>query len=229
MLFDESTGSPVAVMGATYLTALRTAAGSIAVARKLWNSEKVSRVCVFGSGMQARLHLEALRAAFGEFSVNVVNRSIGGAKALAKDFNGTSGVLDDPNVKEWVNKADVVVTATNSSTPIFKGEWLSDNTLVIGVGSYTPAMQELDTTTIARASIILDTNAAESVGDLACATDIDILGTANDLFNGRVRTNDHRSVLMFKSVGTAVQDIATAQAVLESAQKLGLGTQAKLD
>jgi len=205
LLLNAETGIVAAVIASTYLTALRTAAGS-AVATELClsssslndeNEHRPLRLVVFGAGLQAECHIAALREVVAVKEVTIVNRSVERAEKLKervlrysrsdndgkdddnddvgcgthevkyskslKDVNVVS-LSDDESVRVAVTYADVIVTATNSSTPLFRGEWVSSGCHLVSVGSYTSLMAELDERIVNRCRVIVDTEEAWEVG-----------------------------------------------------------------
>jgi len=151
------------------------------------------------------------------------------ANRLAEEIAGWPdapmvSLADSPRAA--VSRADIVLAATTSKTPLFDGSDVRPGTHVTGVGSFTPEMQEIDATTVGRARVVVDQRDAA----LAEAGDI-ILGKAEidaeigEIVNGVKpgRANDEE-ITFFKSVGLAVQDAVTAAAVLQAAEEKGLGT-----
>ena len=144
-------------------------------------------------------------------------------------------------VARLVGASDIVVLATNSSTPVLRGEWMAPGTHVCGVGSYTPTMQEVDAAGARRCAVVLDTEHALTVGDIADADlpseqwetlgellaspvpEADGDGSSGGGGGGASGSGGAVDCTFFKSVGTAVQDIATAALVLRRAEALGLG------
>jgi len=148
---------------------------------------------------------------------------------------------DSAAVELAVRSADVIVTATNTTKPLFPGEWVNAGCHINGVGSYTPHMTEIDETLVNRCRVLIDTQEARAVGDLKhlqmkTVDNNNIVGLLGDfLYNPRNKNDgefinflppsDDSSMdcTFFKSVGTAIQDIVTAQEVLTKAKDLGLG------
>ena len=250
IMFSEDTGLIAALLQATYLTALRTAAGS-GVATVLLTKRKPSRrvLTVFGAGMQADAHIEAMLCVHGESldSLVVINRSRGRAEALCEKWRGsfaagTRVVLlsDSKKIEAAVRASDLICTTTNSSKPMFDGAWMKPGTHVNAVGSYTPTMQELDQATVERCAIVIDTEHALAAGDLAIPTasgvELCVVGELGHMLlrvgGDREKAEQKMSTIpptncdctLFKSVGVAVQDIATAQAVIRAARKHRIGT-----
>jgi ornithine cyclodeaminase len=156
-------------------------------------------------------------------------------------------ILDDKdNVKRAVSTATVIVTATNAVTPLFPGEWVSPGCHLVSVGSYTPNMQELDNTIVNRCLILYDTPEALQVGDLKhlsseddISSNSNLVGLVGDVLANEALLFDDSSpsgstsssdldCTMFKSVGTAIQDVFTANTVVQTARELGIGQEVSL-
>ena len=228
---DPVTGRALALMDGTWLTALRTgAAGGLAA--DLLARSGASVVTVFGAGVQARTQLEAVRCVRDIDEVRIVSPVREESDAFAAELeNVTARAVDDP--AEALAGAHIVVTATNSSTPVFDGRLVEPGTHVTGIGSYTLHMREVDTELISRARVFVD----EREGAMAEAGDIvgpirdgdlteevilaEIGEVAAGVHAGRTSPDD---ITFFKSVGNAVQDVAVASRVLETAEARNLGT-----
>jgi ornithine cyclodeaminase/alanine dehydrogenase-like protein (mu-crystallin family) len=228
LALDPATGMPLALMEGDSLTALRTGAAGGVAARHL--ARKNSRaVALFGAGVQARAQLQAVLAECSIAEVMIVDPFAAAADRLAAEIAGwpdAPRVRRVDNPQEAVNRADIVLAATTSATPLFDGSDLQPGTHVTGVGSFTPDMQEIDATTVRRARVVVDQRDAA----LAEAGDI-IIGQAaidaeiGEIINGdKPGRQDDTQITFFKSVGLAVQDAVTAAAALKAAEEKGLGT-----
>lgn len=224
LVLDDATGRPLALMDGTRLTALRTgAAGGLAA--ELLAPADASVLALFGSGVQARTQLEAVRCVRPIEEVRIVSRERATAKALAAVQEGVRArVVEDPD--EAVAGAHVVVAATNSATPVFDGARIEPGSHVTGIGSFTPAMREVDAELIRRARVFVDQREAAlaEAGDLAGPIADGVVG--KDVIHAEIgevvagtrpgRTSAEE-ITFFKSVGNAVQDVAIAHRVLEAA------------
>lgn len=230
LLLDPETGIPRAVMDGTYLTALRTGAGSGVATRHLAR-EGARVLTVFGSGAQSRTQIEAVRAVRDIREVRVVSTNPATARALVDGLEGVEArVVADP--AEALRGAHVVCTATTSAQPVFPGAAVEPGTHVNGIGSYTAQMQEVDATLVARARVVVDARdaAMEEAGDLiiplraGLIAEDHVRAELGDVVAGRQpgRT-DPDEITFFKSVGNAVQDMAVAARVLEAAQSRDIG------
>jgi ornithine cyclodeaminase len=239
LLLDAETGLPRALLDGTALTALRTGAAS-GLATRLLARVEASVLAVFGAGAQARSQIEAVRAVRPIREVRIVSRSRSSAERLAGELDGLAGglrvrVLEDRG--EAVAGAHVIVAATDSATPVFPGERVEPGAHVNGVGSFTPAMQEVDETLVARARVVIDTRegALAEAGDLilplrkGLVREEDVNTELGEVVLGR-RPGRTRAdqVTFFKSVGNAAQDLAVAGHALEAAARLGVGRVAEL-
>ena len=228
LLMDAKTGMPVAVLDGTELTLRRTAAASALASRYLSRSDS-SRLLMAGTGNLAP-HLVAAHATARPITdVLVWGRRREAAELLADRLAGstiTVSVCDD--LEQGTSSADIISCATLTSEPLVRGEWLRPGQHVDLVGAFTPEMREADSKAVARADIFVDTKA----GALAEAGDIvqaikdgsiaasDIRGELKDLVTGGVtgRTSDE-AITLFKSVGTAIEDLAAAELVMRNRGK----------
>jgi ornithine cyclodeaminase/alanine dehydrogenase-like protein (mu-crystallin family) len=233
LLHDPATGAPLAFMEAGHLTGLRTGATSAAAARRLARPESRAVAC-FGAGEQAAFQLRCLAAVLPLARVEVVSRSADTARAFAA---AQSRALDLEVVParsgpDALARADVVVTATTSPTPVLDGRDLRPGTHVDAVGSFRPTMRELDAETIRRSRVFVDTfeGAWREAGDILLAvedgaiTRDHVAGELADLVTGRVagrRTPEE--VTVFKSVGFAAEDAVTARLAYDRARAAGRG------
>ncbi|MDQ4078130.1 MAG: hypothetical protein M3220_18025 [Chloroflexota bacterium] len=231
LVLDNETGVPQAIMDGTYLTALRTGAAS-GLATDLLARAGASVVAVFGAGAQARTQLEAVRAVRAIREVRIVSRSRESAQRFAAEIEGVAVRVMDDRVAA-VRGADIIVTATTSATPVFDGDAVEPGTHVNGIGSYTATMQEVPSTVVRQAKIVVDQREAalEEAGDLiiplqqGIITEAAIYAELGELVSGDKagRVSD-QEITFFKSVGNAAQDVVTAQRVLRAAEKKDLGT-----
>jgi len=228
-LFSGETGQVRALMNASAITAIRTAAVS-AVATRLLAREDASELAIVGAGVQARSHIEAMRAVKPWGRIRVVSRTPEHARALAAE-TGTEAV---DSVEEAVRGADVVVTATNSSDPVVQRDWLKPGAHVNAVGSSVKTARELDTATIAAGSLFVDRREStlNEAGDylIAAAEDSAIGPDHIRAEIGEILVGAHPGraapdeLTVFKSLGLAVEDLAAAEYVVRRAAETGRGT-----
>lgn len=238
LLLDAATGAPLALLEGTWLTSLRTGATSAVAARRLARPESVAVAC-FGTSVQARSQLRCLAAAFSLRRITVMGRDPDRARQFARtmadELRVETTVAGDPRAA--VAGADIVTCATTSPTPLFDGATLRPGTHVDAVGAFRPDTRELDTETLRRSTVVVETYAGvlAEAGDLLLpmkegAIDrADVAAELGDLVTGRHpgrRTADE--ITVFKSVGFALEDLATAQLAYRLARERGVGTEVGL-
>jgi len=227
LLHDGETGALMAVMNASAITAIRTAAVS-AVATKLLARENAHSLAIIGAGVQGKTHLEAIPLVRNINDVRIVSRTREKAEKLAGN-----GVRVMESVEEAVKGADIVVTATSSREPVIKRVWLDDGVHINAVGSSIAAARELDSDTVAAASLFVDRRESteNESGDYLSAlregaiTADHIRAELGEILLGRAtgRTSP-TEITLFKSLGLAVEDLAAAQFLYEKASSEGAGT-----
>jgi len=238
VVVDATTGEPVAVMDGTYLTALRTGAASGA-ATDLLARQDARTAAIFGAGVQGRTQLEAVCAVRPIQEAWVYDVSPERAAAYAAEMGQRLSlpvkVAGTP--AEAVRRADVICTATTSSSPVFDDAGVRPGTHINAVGAYTPQMQEIPAETVLRAKVVIDHREASlaEAGDLLIPLRQGLMTgdhvyaelgeIAAGLKPGRASSEE---ITLFKSVGVAVQDVAAAGAVLEAARRMGLGSEVAL-
>ena len=216
-LFDARTGQPLAQMGGDEITTRRTVAASALAASFLARSD-ARRLLVVGAGRVAGLLPEAMRSVRpGLDDVTVWSRRPEQALKLAQVVGGRA-VSD---LEAAVRNADIVSCATLAGEPLVRGAWLQPGTHLDLIGSFTPAMREADGAAVQRARVFVDTaEALAKSGDLLQAIaegafDAAMLqGTLAALCRSEVQgRRDAEEVTLFKSVGTALEDLAAAEQV----------------
>jgi alanine dehydrogenase len=233
LLDDPKTGALVAMMDGTFLTSMRTGA-VCGVATKYLAREDSQTVGIFGTGTQGRTQLMGLKEVRKLREVKAYDVIPENSRKFAKEMTERLGIKVNPvtNPRDAVMGSDIVVTSTTSKVPVFNSNWLKDGAHVNAIGSHQPGTSELDEATIRRAKVVVDQKEAclKEAGDLvdliskgAISAD-HIYGELGDLVTGKKkgRTNN-TEITVFKSVGLAIQDIATAKTVFERAQAKGTG------
>jgi thiomorpholine-carboxylate dehydrogenase len=209
-LVDPDTGTPLAVMDGRLITEMRTAAVS-AAATKLLAPRDAKVLAILGSGVQASSHVESLRLVRRFEQIRVWSPTKVHAERFAKEINAKAMSAEDA-----VCGADVIVTATNSKTPVLKGSWLKPGCHVNAIGACRPDWRELDDD-VMRSVVYVDSRegAMKESGDiiLSGATIYSELGEA---LAGKVPLRADEMTI-FKSLGMAVEDIAAAMLVYRSA------------
>jgi ornithine cyclodeaminase len=238
LLFEAEHGSLAAVMDASSITAIRTAAVS-GLATRLLAREDATELAILGTGVQARTHLEAVRAVRRVTRVRVWSRSRDAVRTFADRESRRHGLRIEPasSAREAVEGADIVCTVTASREPVLAGEWLRDGAHVNAVGASLPIARELDTAAMARARLYVDRreSALNEAGDFliprreGAISDDHIVGEIGEVLLDRVpgRRNPHE-LTVFKSLGLAVEDVAAAAYVYERATAESRGTRVDL-
>ena len=230
LVLDSETGVTRALMDGTHLTALRTGAAS-GLATEVLSVDESSVLAVFGAGPQARTQIEAVRTVRPIREVRISSLSVSESEALAGELEGVEvTVEDDPG--RAVTGAHVIVTATDSRQPVFPGELVEAGAHVNAVGAFTPGMRELDAALVGRAKVVVDSRATvlAEAGDLVQAIEegafsLDrIHAELGEVVSGeRPGRQGPDEVTLFKSVGSAAQDVAASGRILEVAEQMGLG------
>ena len=211
LLFRAETGEPLAVMDGRLITEMRTAAVSAAATKYLMPPE--SRVlALLGSGVQANAHLEALSHLHPYDEIRVWSRTPEHAARFAATHGATATSLETA-----VRGADVIVTATNALEPILRGEWLKPGAHVNAVGSPRPNWRELDDRAM-RNTLIVDSREAvlKESGDVILSG-APIYAEIGEIFAGLKPAPAPAATTIFKSVGLAIEDVATARLVYDAA------------
>ncbi len=233
LLFEAEHGCPVALLDAAEITAIRTAAAS-GLATRLLARPDAGDLALLGAGEQARSHLEAMLAVRTLRRIRVWARDPGKAAAFAHTEGSRHRVTIEtsPSVKEAVSGADIVCTLTKAREPILLGEWLSNGVHLNVVGSSIAATAEIDTAAVAGARFFVDfrESTINEGGEYLRAlksgaiTPEHILGEIGAVANGSiVGRQDAADVTLYKSLGIAPQDLASAHYVLEKARAAGIG------
>ena len=223
VLYDARTGQPLAQIDGNEITSRRTAAASALAASKLARAD-AKRLLLVGAGRVAALLPEAYRQVLPIQAVEVWARNLSQAQALVNRLNAFQiDAVVAPDLASAVARADVISCATLATEPVIQGAWLSPGSHLDLIGSFTPHMREADDACFANASLYVDTpEAMQKSGDLLGPLSRGVIsagsvrGTLADLCRATVsgrQTTTERTV--FKSVGTALEDLASAILVYE--------------
>jgi alanine dehydrogenase len=232
VLSDYQTGAPLAVMDGSYLTAVRTAAGSACATRHLARPD-AGTLGIFGTGVQARFHVETIRRVRRLDRVLVHGSSPDKGRAFAEWVIQTTGLAAEAASAAAVSGADIVAACTTSAVPVVLAEHVAAGAHVNAVGAFTPATRELPSALMGRARVFVDTRAGACAegGDLLLAVqdgsfDLDdVAGEVGEVVLGtRPGRAGSDEVTVYKSVGAAFLDAATARLAFEAAGRLGVGT-----
>lgn len=238
LLFETSHGRLLAIVDATAITTIRTAAVS-AVATRLLAREDARVLAILGAGVQARAHLEAIAAVRPLGEVRIWSRTSERARELAREAAERCGghAYAVATAEEAVRGADIVCTTTSAVAPVLEGDWLQPGTHVNAIGACVPFARELDTAAVVRARLYVDRRdaALREPGDLVeplragAITPAHIVGEIGDVLTGRApgrRAPDE--ITLFKSLGLAVEDVAAARLVYDRAVRDQVGTAVEL-
>jgi ornithine cyclodeaminase/alanine dehydrogenase-like protein (mu-crystallin family) len=238
VLMDGATGQPLALLEATYLTALRTAATSALAARLLARAD-ARRVVCFGAGVQAAMQLRCLATVRRLERVTVVGRNPDRARRFASEMARELGVPVEvaSSSHAAVRDADIVTCATTSTAPVLFGADLRPGVHVDLVGAFRPTDREADSEAVRRARVVVDTyaGALEEAGDVliplregAIHRD-DIVAELAELLTGaRIGRRSDDDITLFKSVGWALEDLATARLAYARARAERVGAEMAL-
>jgi len=239
LLFSGETGELLALVNASAITEIRTAAVS-AVATRVLAREDASELAIIGAGVQARSHLEAIACV----------RPIKRARIAARRFEKAQLLVEEMHPKfefeiaavqtseEAVRRADIIVTATTSFEPVVRREWISTGVHLNAVGTYSFKARELDTATVADATLFVDRreSALNEAGDYVIAAAEGAFGPEHIRAElGEVLIGSHPGrtskgeITVFKSLGLAIEDLASAAHVYEKAKQQQVGSGVELD
>jgi alanine dehydrogenase len=236
--FDPEDGSPIAVMDGGYLTAARTAAGSVLATRLLARAD-ASAVTIIGTGVEARSHALAFGAHAPIRAITIAGRDPAKVSDLVADLRAHGlDVHAGRSIREAVASADIVCTTTHADRPVVERSWLPPGTHLNSVGFNNAGVGEVDTDTVRDAVVVVESREAVLAPEPAGAIELQraialgvidaqhiraeigelVAGTAT----GRTGPGD---LTLYRSVGIAVQDAAAAALVLAAARGRGLGTE----
>lgn len=234
MLSSGETGETLALMNASRLTAIRTAAVS-AVATKLLAREDACTLAIIGAGVQARSHLSALASVRTLRRARIASRNMERARTLACEAEASYSfpVEAAASVEEALLDADLIVTATTSREPVLKREWIAAGAHLNAVGSCSPGAREIDTATIAESSLFVDKREStfNEAGDYLLALREGEIGPEHiraeigEVLTGmRPGRTSPDEITLFKSLGLAAEDLAAAEYLYQVARQKGIGT-----
>ena len=234
ILFSRETGEMLALMNASEITAIRTAAVS-AVATRLLAREDAQELAIIGAGVEARTHLAALACIRPISRARVSARNFEHAERLAREMRSSIPFQIAPveSNEAAVRDADLIVTATSSLEPVINKEWISPGAHINAIGTHSPSSREIDSGTMAVAKIFVDRreSALNEAGDYLLAAKEGVIGPENIVAEigelligikpGRASTSE---ITLFKSLGLAIEDVACAEYLYQKAQTENAGT-----
>ena len=238
MLFSAETGKMIAAMDGTYITTIRTACASALATRALANPE-TPVLGILGAGVQARSHIRALSRVRRLQRIKIFSPSGSSARAVKKDLAAEIGVpIEVTECAEYsVRDADLVVTATTAKAPIVKSDWLKPGVHINAVGSHRPDLREIDGGTLSCSKVVVDSREAimAECGDVLLAIrekSFSEQGVHAEIGEVLAGTKSGRTsaeeITLYKSVGIAIQDVATAQLVYQKALSQNVGVNVDL-
>jgi ornithine cyclodeaminase/alanine dehydrogenase-like protein (mu-crystallin family) len=239
LLSSGETGELRAIMNASAITEVRTAAVT-AVATRLLSRSDASTLAIVGSGIQARAHLIAISKVRTIKHARVVSLNPEHPKQLAEEMSSLLPFPIEPvgSVAEALDGADIIVTATSAREPVIKREWISVGAHVNGIGTYSPQAREIDSATMAASRIYTDRR--ESVinesGDYVLAAQEGLIGPdsivgeiGEVLLDQKPGRTSAEEITLFKSLGLAIEDMACAEYLFQKAQTENVGSWVKFN
>jgi ornithine cyclodeaminase len=234
LLFDGRDGELLALVNASAITAIRTAAVS-ALATRLLAREDAGDLAIIGAGVQARTHLTAMACVRKITRARIVARRLENAQKFAHEMQPQFPSLIEPveSAEAAVRGADIIVTVTNSREPVLQREWISPGAHINAVGTFSPKARELDTATIVDASLFVDRreSALNEAGDYLIAAQEGAIGPEHIRAElGDILTSAHpgrtspEEITIFKSLGLAIEDLAAAAYVYQKARSQDAGS-----
>ncbi|MFZ2825419.1 ornithine cyclodeaminase family protein [Hydrogenophaga sp.] len=234
-LFDQTTMGLTALIDGNRITGIRTAA-TAAVAVDRAAPRRPLRVAVIGSGFEARGLLLALASVRELAGVKVFSPTPASRERFAADMRSQASldVAPTASAQDAVQGADVVLCAARSrdESPVLQGEWLEPGMTVVSIGSTLPEQREVDEQVLARAHLIVADmvdEVAHDTGDMLAASRarVDVsskLVSLGDFVAGKAVRQQATDIVVYKSVGSALQDVITAEMLLARAREQGVGT-----
>jgi len=233
LLYSQETGELLAMLDADEVTRMRTAATTV-VAGEILAPGGASTLALIGSGFEAEGHLRAFAAAWKPDQVLVYSRDRDRREAFAARMSEQLdvAVLPSESMEDAISSAPVSILATKAEEPVVDGAHFPADGVVLSIGSTRPDLRELDTVTLERAAMLLVDDAkqvkvesGDVIDGLGCGA-IDesrIVGMADASAGAAPRRAGERDLLVFKSVGTALQDLALSRVLVEAARAAGRG------
>ena len=249
-LFDGDTGVPTAILDASAVTAVRTAAVT-AVATDVLARDDARTLTVLGAGTQARAHVRALAGVRDFERVRVYAPTRAHAQEMVQEMTGEMareapgpGGAARPELsvaasaEAAVREADVVVTVTSAREPVLRRAWLKPGAHVSAVGASTPQARELDTDTVAASALFCDSReplrheAGEfrlAVAEGKIAGEGHVRAELGEVLAGTAAgRRDAAELTLFRSLGLAIEDLAAAESAVAAAAARGIGTEVEL-
>ena len=248
-LFDGETGVPTAILDASAVTAVRTAAVT-AVATSVLARDDARTLAILGAGTQARAHLRALAGVRDFEQVRIYAPTRAHAQAVVQEMAEEMAQAAEPggaargrlsvaaSAEEAVREADVVVTVTSAREPVLRHAWLMPGAHVSAVGASTPQAREIDTGTVAASALFCDSReslrheAGEfrlAVAEGKIAGEEHVRAEIGEVLAGTADgRRDPGELTLFRSLGLAIEDLAAAESAVAAATARGIGTEVEL-
>lgn len=234
LLLDATTGEPLILMDAGYLTAVRTGAVS-GLATKYFSRDCSSTVTIVGAGVQAITQLQAIAAVRQIKRVFVWSRHADSAQKFAKEVQDFFDVEVSEQLSSALQESDIICTATASTECLVHRQDLQAHAHINAIGSHHPSMQEISGEVLQKAVVIVDQIDAvmKESGEIINAIDQQKIRKESIIELGswllKKVPQAQEQLTVFKSVGLAIQDLAVAQVVYQNALKMNLGSSFKLN
>lgn len=234
LLFSADTGALMAMINASAITAIRTAAAS-GVATDLLAIEDASKLAIIGSGVEARSHLAAMAEVRAITRCRIASRQIENAQRFAEEMRPDYSFPIEPvaSVAEALADADLIVTATSAREPIVQREWISPGAHLNVVGACTPRAREVNSETMAASSLFVDCREStiNESGDYLLALNDGAIGQdhiraelGEVLTGARPGRTSTEEITLFKSLGIGIEDLAAAEYLYRKASELEAGS-----
>lgn len=227
VLLDPATGFPLALIAASHLTTMRTAAAD-AVAVKYLARSDASVLAVVGTGHQALWDVLAIARVRSLSQVLVVGRDPGRLATFVQTLRSKGFTARAADIEDAVQRADIVVTATPARTPVLESEWITPGTHVSAMGADSPGKQELPLDLLRRAALFCDIRAqAVSIGEFQTGVHEGLIAPDDIIPIGLVISGDAQgrtdpaAITIFDSSGMALQDLAVCSLALRLAKEVG--------
>ena len=234
LLFSGETGEPLAMVNASAITSIRTAAVSAVATRRLARAD-ASELAIIGAGVQARSHLEAMACVCSISRARIASSRFEHGRQFASEMQTrfTFPIEAVETAEAAVRGANLIVTATTSREPVIRRQWISSGAHINAVGTYSPAAREIDTATMAASSLFVDRreSALNEAGDYLIAAKEGAFGPEHiraELGEVLIGASPGRTspdeITIFKSLGLAIEDLAAAAHAYQKAQQQSVGS-----
>jgi alanine dehydrogenase len=237
LLLDPVTGVPLALMEGRFITGIRTAATS-AVATKHMSTAGPKQLAVFGAGVQARFHIDAMIEAANIAQIMISSRTPQKAHELAEQVRALNRIpCEVVSADEAASRAELICTCTTSPTPLFEGSRIRAGTHINAVGAFTPLNRELDTSAVLRSRVIIDAESAagQEAGEIqiplaeGAIQASHVKGTLAEVVSRKIAGREtSEEITLFRSCGLAIEDLVTAKLAYAKAIATGVGTQVEM-